>query len=311
MLNKLTLALTMCPDDGSIYLIEKLSDVSGFFMVNKHLLYMVLNIEGAHHQSLSTELLRLNTNIDIAAIGNNQQFPTGKYNVLEILPFDGKYENEYLSSFVNMCVAHTEYMNATEFVKYFYSLVNLFQYPKEQKFANLIGLFGELTFLKYVVEKTEYDFSDKWHNSGSTDKYDISLSNCNFEIKSTISSEELITVKHTQIFNSDHNFLVSVLLEDDNSGTSLNQLIKSMQDNSAKYKSFNFALNVEKERRRISPVDAETKKFSLKHISIYDAKLINPFQIIPNNVSELTYRLDLAEKDPVSIMDLKKEFESE
>ncbi len=311
MLNKVKEALLKCPEDGSIYLIEKLSDISGFFATKKHLLYMVFNNEGLSHQNLSTEFLRLNTNIEVVSIENNQQFSSGKYNVLEIVPVDGKYDEEYVSSFINMCIAHTEYMNASAFLKYFYSLVNLFQYPKEQKFINLIGLVGELFFLKYAVDELGHDLSECWHNSGSTDKYDIALKKCNVEIKTTMAADELITVKHMQLFNDDNNFLVSVLLEESNAGVSLNQLLKMLQNYPNAFKSFNFALNTEKEKRRISPVDAETKKFSLKTVSIYDADVINPFASVPQNVSGLIYKLDLTDKDQISISDFEKELNCE
>lgn len=309
MLDRVKESLLKCPDDGSIYLIAKLSEISGFFAVKKHLLYMVLNNEGISHQSLSTEFLRLNTNIDIISIENNQQFPSGKYNALEIIPIDGKNDEEYITSFVNMCIAHTKYMNATAFVKYFYSLVNLFQYPKEQKFINLVGLVGELFFLKYTVDELGCDLSECWHNSGSTDKYDISLKKCNIEIKTTMSADEFITVKHTQLFNIDHNYLVSVLIEDSNAGVSLNQLLQTMKDHPTAFKNFSFMLNIEKEKCRISPVDAETRKFAFKRASIYDAAKINPFAVLPNNVSGLTYKLDLAEKELISLSDFKRELD--
>ena len=74
MLEKVKNALTACPCDGAIYLVHKLSDCSGFFMSQKHLVYMAYNNEDAAHQSLATEFLRLNTNIEITAIENNQQF---------------------------------------------------------------------------------------------------------------------------------------------------------------------------------------------------------------------------------------------
>ena len=310
MLEKVKSSLISCPCDGAIYLVHKLSDCSGFFMSQKHLVYMAYNNEGAEHQNLATEFLRLNTNIEVTAIENNQQFESGKYNVIEILPVDGVYDDASLDSFINLCVAHTQFMGASGFVKFFYSLVNLFQFPREQRFVNLVGLFGELSFLKYVSQVMNKDFSDRWHKTGSTDKYDIALDSCNLEIKTTMSVEELVTIKHSQLFNMDRNFLVAVLVEESNGGMTLNQLIAEMQSHTKHFKSFNFALNIEKEKKRISPVDAETRKFSFKSACIYDVNLINPFSKLPKNVSNLIYELDLTELPSVDLITLKKEIKN-
>ena len=307
MLEKVKKAMRTCPCDGAIYLVHKLSDCSGFFMSQKHLMYMVYNNEGASHQSLITEFLRLNTNIEITSIENNQQFETGRYNVIEILPIDGIYDDASLDSFINLCVAHTKFMGASTFVKFFYSLVNLFQYPKEQNFINLVGLFGELSFLKYVSQVMNIDISDCWHKAGSSDKYDIVLESCNLEIKTTMSIDELVTIKHFQLFNLDRNFLVAVLVEESNRGITLNRLIAEMLTHAEHFKSFNFALNIEKEKKRVSPIDAENKKFSFKSATIYDARIINPFEELPGNVSEIEYKLDLFGVPSVNLKTFKKE----
>lgn len=307
MLEKVKNAMMACPCDGAIYLVNKLSDCSGFFMSQKHLMYMVYNNEGASHQSLITEFLRLNTNIEITSIENNQQFETGRYNVIEILPIDGIYDDASLDSFINLCVAHTKFMGASTFVKFFYSLVNLFQYPKEQNFINLVGLFGELSFFKYVSQVMNIDISDCWHKAGSSDKYDIVLESCNLEIKTTMSIDELVTIKHFQLFNLDRNFLVAVLVEESNRGITLNQLIAEMQTHAEHFKSFNFALNIEKEKKRVSPIDAENKKFSFKSATIYDASIINPFKELPENISEMEYKLDLFGVPSVDLKTFKKE----
>ncbi len=291
-------------------MVHKLSPCSGFFTSQKHLIYMVYNNEGASHQSLATEFLRLNTNIEITAIENNQRFETGRYNVIEILPVDASYDDASLNSFINLCVAHTEYMGASAFVKFFYSLANLFQYPKEQKFINLVGLFGELSFLKYASQMMDTDFSDHWHRSGSTDKYDIALESCNLEIKTTMAVDELVTIKHSQIFNMDRNFLVVVLLEESNGGITLNQLIAEMQAHAEHFKSFNFALNVEKEKKRVSPIDADTKRFSFKSVAIYDAHIISPFNELPENISGMEYKLDLLSLPTVDLSSFKKEIKN-
>jgi hypothetical protein len=198
-------------------------------------------------------------------------------------------------------------MGASGFVKFFYSLVNLFQFPREQRFMNLVGLFGELSFLKYVSQVMNKDFSDRWHKTGSADKYDIALDLCNFEIKTTMSVDELVTIKHSQLFNMDCNFLVAVLVEENNGGKTLNQLIAEMHLHTEHFKSFSFALNLEKEKKRVSPMDAETRKFFCKSVTIYDASIINPFPNVPENVLDISYQLDLTGVPSVTLRNIQWE----
>jgi len=306
MLSAIKDALSKCPSDGSIYLIDKLSDISGFFMVKGHLLYMVYNSEETSHQNLSTEYLKLNTNIDIVSVKNDQKFKTGKYNLLEIIPVANEYPDELLSSFINLCISHTTYMNAKNFVSFFYSLISLFQTPKEQNYKNLVGFIGELFLLKSFAEDYDFDISDYWHTYGSSDNYGIVLPKCNIEIKTTSSEDELITIKHIQIFNTENNYLASIIINEDNSGMSLNELINNMLSNHKCFNSFNFSLNIEKEKMRVSPVDAETKRFILKGISIYRAETINPFKNIPDEISNLSYKMSLMDKPQVNIDELKR-----
>lgn len=299
MLARIKQLLKTVPKDGAIYLAEKLSQHTGLFITNGHLLYLVLNFEGVSHTSFTTDYLLLNTNVDIQSFENNQQFPSGKYNVLEFLPTEYGYEENNLESFLNLCISHTEHMHGKAFVKFFFSLCELFQDPKTQQFMNLVGFYGELSFMKYTALSHGIDLSLCWHKGGSRDKYEISLEDKNIEIKTTAAIDEEVTIKHAQLFNADQNYLVVVCIEESASGQSLNQLISSMLTDPQYFKNYNFVLNLEKEKKRVSPVEANSKKFSVKSIKVYDAASINPFDEIPDCVSYLTYKLDLVGKDSI------------
>lgn len=309
MLAEIKKALNTVPKDGVIYLVKKLSQNTGFFITNGHLLYLVYNFENITHKSLTTDYLLLNTNIEIQSFKNNQAFVSGKYNVLDFLPTEEGYNENNLESFVNLCISHTEFMGGKSFVKFFFSLSELFQEPKEQKYKNLIGLYGELFFIKYLCQTTSLDLSDRWHTGGSLDKYEITLEAKNIEIKTTAAVDEEVTIKHTQLFNSDQNYLVVICIEESNSGKTLNQLISSMQKDPIHYNNYNFILNIEREKKRVSPVDADNKKFSIKSIDVYDADEINPFPEIPECISNLTYKLDLIGKTSIPQTEWKSEFD--
>ncbi len=308
MFEKIKKTLASCPIDGSIYLIEKLSSNSGFFMTNGHLIYMVYNFENISNQNLITEFLRLNTNVEIVSIKNNQMFITGKYNVLEIVPVEKTYENNLLESFVKLCKAHTEFMEGKLFVKFFYSLTNLFQMPRVQKYKNLVGLFGELSFMHCLCRMHKVDLSPYWHKTGSRDKYEFVLKTKNLEVKTTSSSDEEVTIKHSQLFNEENNYLVVVCIEESSSGKTLSQLIDEMKNDSNYYNNYNFALNIEREKRKVSLVDADFKGFLVKSISVYYADDINPFKEIPDCVSYLNYKIDLVGKMQMPKENWGKEF---
>lgn len=310
MLTKIRKALNAVPKDGTIYLLKKISNSAGFFAANGHLLYLVRNFENIPHKCLTTDYLLLNTDIEIQPFKNNQTFTSGKYNVLDFLPIEDGYDDNKLESFLNLCTSHAEFMEGKSFINFFFSLSELFKGPKDQQYKNLIGLYGELSFIKYLCETTSLDLSDRWHCSGSFDKYEIALETKNIEIKTTAAIDEEVTIKHMQLFNSDQNYLVVICVEENNSGKTLNQLISSMRKDPVHYNSYNFALNVEREKKRVSPVDAESKKFSVKSIEIYDAREINPFSEIPESVTNLTYKLDLVGKRPIAESDWKDEFGS-
>lgn len=309
MLKEIKKALNTVPKDGAIYLVKKLSQNTGFFIANGHLLYLVYNFENITHKSLTTDYLLLNTNIDIRSFKNNQAFVSGKYNVLDFLPTEGGYNENNLESFVNLCISHTEFMGGKSFVKFFFSLSELFQDPKGQKYKNLIGLYGELTFIEYLCQVTSLDLSDRWHTGGSYDKYEITLETKNIEIKTTAVADGEVTIKHMQLFNIDQNYLVVICIEESSSGKTLNQLISGMKKNPNHYNNYNFVLNVEREKKRVSPVDADIKKFSVKSIEIFNADDINPFSEIPGCISNLTYKLDLTGKISIPQTEWKAEFD--
>lgn len=295
MLSVVKYAIEKSLVDGLIYLAKKLSDTSGFFVSDKHLLYIVKNFDHESSQSISTEFIKLNTNVEIQAFAPGQQFESGKYNILDFIPSEDGYNNNDLESFVNLCTAHALYMRSAEFVKFFYSLINIFQYPAEQEYKNLIGLFGELSLIKFVFKKTGNDISSKWHKTGSSGKYDFVLDSFNIEVKTTTSIGKEVDIKHSQLFNSSKNYLAVVLIEKDNSGISTNQLIRELLSSKDYCNNYDFSVNIEKERKRISPTDSENILFSVREISFYFAKDINPFSVLPSNINSLTYKLDLSE----------------
>ncbi len=274
------------PNDNSIYLIHKLTESTGFFCLNGKLIYIVKNLESLKFESIDTEYISLKTNVNIVAVVNHPQFENGNYN---LVMFKGEIIDTNIDAFIRLCEFHSHNINEIGFVHFFYSLVNLFQLPKEQHYKNLIGLYGELKFIEMVYNTYNLNIANKWHQNDN-DKYDFVCSNSNFEVKTTTNDERVVTIKHSQIFNDDNNYLVIVQLENNNAGESLNSLIDRLQNINDLSQNYYFQLNIEKERSRISKSDAESKLLKLIEINLYNKDSIPTLVNIPDCISDLTYK---------------------
>lgn len=290
-------------EDNNLYLVEKLSDVAGFFVSNKKLLYIVKNNETHVNLNTKTEYLEMNTNVDILSVKDFQQFRTGKYNILR---FINSQSDKELESFINLCKAHAEYMNSANFVEFFNSLIDIFQIPNEQSFKNVVGLYGELSTIKYIYDTYKVDITPYWHSDGSSSKYDFSLQNFNLEIKTTSSKHKMIEIKHYQIFNSDSNILCTVSLSNAKQGKTIIELISELNQYKDAFKNINFAINIEKELKRISQNEIENQRFIMTEIDFYNCNEINPFASLPNNIEDLIYKIDLANSKNIDLSNLLK-----
>jgi hypothetical protein len=234
-------------------------------------------------------------------------FENGYYNYVELQLSNIPNIEENINAFVNLCLAHASYMNGQEFVAFFDSLVSLFQLPREQHYKNLIGLMGELLFIEYIFNEYGLDISSYWHTEGSSSQLDFVGPTVNFEVKTTSSDSMRFTIKHNQLFgNHEQTYLVAVSLEESNAGRSLESVISSLQENPNCCNSMQFSVNIEREKRRISPHELRIKKFILRKICTYNAASINPFSSIPDCVEEMSYKLDLLPFQDVAFSDIVK-----
>lgn len=291
LLNKIAEAINTSPIDDKLYLIEKCSDVAGFFVSNKHFIYMVKNTESIAPSSLQTEYLKLQSNVNIIAVENLQHFDSGLYNLIEYrVPYNENYSA--FESFINLCLSHINLMNSRKFVDFFNSLITIFQNETIEKKKNIFGLFGELSLIYYFYTNFKINLVPYWHTSGSYSKYDFSVNGTNIEVKTSNSLKE-VQLKHFQIFNDDQNFLAISLVENNNSGVSLKELEEKLKKIDEVSSDFNFIINLETEKARLDKSDFTNKKLKLLGIKIYDCKKINPFNEIPENITNMEYRMDL------------------
>lgn len=301
-------AVCAIPKDNTLYLLEKLPSNTGLFAYNGNMLYIVPNGEHCDSLGIKTDFLHLETNVFVSAFNISvASFENGYYNYIELQLLEQNEASENLKAFVNLCLAHATYLHGKDFLTFFDSLVSLFQLPREQNYKNLVGLIGELFFIEHVYKNLGVDISSYWHTDGSMSKLDIVCPHVNIEIKSTSSEQSTFVIKHDQLFSSKNNYLVTVSIKEANTGITLDELIDTMLQNPNYCNNINFSVNIEKEKRRISPIDLRNKRFIFKQICAYKSDEINPFKNIPDYVENLSYKLNLISFSETLLEDIFKE----
>lgn len=283
-------------NEDTIYLIEKITDSIGFFAYNKHFVFLELNDTKDNSSNIKTEYLSLYINIKISSENVKNSFNDGNYNVIV---YEGMYNDENFESFVSLCKVYALNSDELSFKDFFNSLVSLFQLPKEQKILNGIGLYGELKLIQFVKDNYNVDLTKYWHINGVFSKHDFNYKDLKIECKTTVSSKNIITVKHEQLFNSDKCILVKINCDLDNDGESIENLQQKLLSKSYFYNNLKFSILLMKEIKRISIDNYKNMKFTLKGIDFYYSDEINPFSSIPENVLNMSYQLDISNYNPI------------
>lgn len=296
-ISKLKEQIQSIDDVTSIYLLDALSDIAGFFANDGKLLYIAKDVYSYPYEGIETDYLKLQTHVRINAVKNNQTFKDDYYNIIiykGVVDDDSNFE-----SFVQLCSIHARYSDDLSFKEFFYSLIALFQLPAEQAFKNVLGLYGELKFMEYAYQSTATDISNSWHRNGSYSQYDFSNGEISVEIKTTLSEKTDVAIKHQQIFGDHPCYLAIVVCEQYENGQTVEELISSMFSNPSAFNGVNFSINLAKELKRVAIKDVQELRFDVKEFLFFDSNTINPFPELPDNISKLSYRLDFSELNPL------------
>jgi hypothetical protein len=285
-------AIAAIEDQHVTYLLEALSKHAGFFSTEGKLLYIATDNSNYPSEGTDTEYLCLQTHVRITAVENNPTFEDGYYN---IIVFKGSLSDSNLNSFLDLCTIHAKKAEELEFKEFFYSLIALFQLPTEQQYLNALGLYGELKYMEYVYQKYGKDISINWHKNGSFSRYDFTNGQSCIEIKTTTPTRPTVELKHKQVFGQTYCVLVVILCEELETGETISEVINRLQSNYGAFNSVNFNINLAKETKRVSPHDLNELRLSLADVLLFDPNEINPFPEIPEEVSQLTYRLDYSD----------------
>lgn len=289
--------LNSIDDHNGIYLLEPLNSESGFFASDEQLSYVSLDTFEYPYEGIDTDYLRLQTHVRISAAENNQTFADDYYN---IIIYKGNLKDGNLDSFVQLCRIHAENSEELNFKDFFYSLITLFQLPAEQETKNAIGLYGELKFIQQVYKTYGKDISEFWHRKGTYSQYDFSSGEKSLEVKTTLSDQPEVSIKHDQIFCDHPCYLIVVNCDRYDNGETIEELIEFIRREPTAFRGMNFSINLAKELKRVSVKDVREIKLDVRYIDIYDIETINPFPTIPDSVSHMIYRLDMSEFDPLA-----------
>ena len=289
---KIVKALDNIKDKDTLYLIEPITEKTGFFSQDGKLIFIVKDEAGLRPEGIDTEYLKLQTHIKLSSVKNFQTFEDGYYN---LIVFNAETSNENIFDFINLCEIYARNEEELSFRDFFYTLISIFQLPSEKMYLNAIGLYGELKFMEYCAKEIDLDISTYWHRNGELSKYDFSNGDNFIEIKSTSNGSEIATIKHKQIFEVSDGYLVLVSTYTDDTGETIDELIESMHKEEKYFKNINFNATLTKELKRVSEVDCQTMRFVVNEIKMFNTKDIDPFDNIPVGITELIYRYDLSE----------------
>ena len=185
------------------------------------------------------------------------------------------------------------------------SIIDLFQLTRRQSLLDCIGLLGELIVLRVMFEKG-VDLSPYWHLSGHYSKYDFSTPSINLEIKSSTSDSTTFKIKHSQIFNSEHNYVLLVSLrKTDHSGYSIDSLSSFFKNNKPFSTNVRFIISLEKELKKQSDPNMITSKYELVGIYCFDVDKLNTITNIPFNISDVSYDYDFDLAESNTLDDLR------
>ena len=296
LLEKIISNFQKMPIDDKLYLVASISKTSGFFAHEGKLVFLLQNVDELKFESIETEYLSLRTNVHIHSVENCNTYSDDYYN---LIIFKGTPKDDNIFSFIKLCLVYSNSIKELTFREFFYSLISLFQLPKEQSFKNALGLYGELKFIQSIWTAFKIDISKYWHKSGSYSKYDFSNTNCNVEIKSVLSEEMIVQIKHSQIFDEPC-YLCVVNCEKNENGESIQDLLEWFYQEDEAFKNVNFAIALQRELKRISTDDIISVRFSLLKLSVYSSLKIRPFDIVPDRLSNLCYDYDLVDIKPIN-----------
>lgn len=281
------------PHDGRVYLVSEINATDGFYVCDGEPVYAA-KVNGAprHKAAVETECLQLRLGVKLKLAGTECCTSAQSFDMIRLISFQNEKE---LTAFVDLCTMHANRATALSFEEFFYSLNSLFKPLRAQCTLNAMGLYGELALID-ASRKLGFGFavSHGWQLTGRNSKYDFTFSAGNIEVKTASLLKMKVLVKHEQLFNEDSNHLAVVVLEKAPNGETLEQLANRLLECDRCFDDFRSQAELTGQLLRVDEKGLRTP-FIVRSIRCYPAESINCLGDVPDRVSELSYRLDLAD----------------
>lgn len=265
-----------------VYLLEVFNENSGLFLHNGKVLYAEKVPVIGKSSRIDTVNLTLITSLYITPVKEDSIYISGYYNVIY---FNGEPDSQFFDSFKRLCYVYSK-DSLVNFEDFFYSLITIFQLPKVTHVTDIVGLFGELYFIKETWEKHSIDISDFWHIDGLNSKYDFQFGFMNIEVKSTSNESNTFNIKHSQIFNDKNNLLVLIKLI--KGGIAIKELFDYYNNTSPFSTNYNFQVNLHSSFISITEQQL-TLKYELSGLYIFECKKLETITDIPQVISNINY----------------------
>lgn len=220
-----------------------------------------------------------------------------------------------IESFITLCLALVKHLNtqasSEEILSFFHSLQQLLKInPRLNSIEEQKGLWGEL----FLIKESGYnkELINAWHEKPYY-KFDFSFSNYKLEVKTTTKEFRVHSFSHEQLYREDDIdiYLCSLMLDEDNEGLSLKELVNQMRVQLSD--DYNFLLKLEKSTRELGIFDLYNEypgvkfdeELARQKIAYFNVKDVPRFeQLEPNGVSSTRYSIDLSTANQLNLDDI-------
>ena len=288
-------------ENDKLYLIEKPSDEFGFFYQNGIVYFAKESSPSISNHSVDTSYLDMNLGVYITSEDENSSFKTGNY---DMLAFKSDLNSLEFDVFYNICKAYVEDSSEYDFAEFFSSLVELFNKSKEGNKFNLIGLCGELLFIRKLYEEYEINVSNNWHLVGSKSKFDFSFPEFNLEVKTSTKNEMTFLLKHDQIFNNQKNYIAIVSLIETGEGYNIDSLNEYFKNTYPFSNNVKFQIALQSELLKLTDKRDKKRFFVLDEMEVFECDKMNTIQNIPNCITNIKYDYNFGDLESVDIEEL-------
>lgn len=288
-------------EQDKLYLIDKPSNEFGFFYQNGIIYFAKESSPSVTNHSVDTPYLDMNLSVYITSEDENSSFKSGNY---DMLAFKEDLNSLEFDVFFNICKAYVSDSSDYDFAEFFNSLVELFNNSKDSSNLNLIGLIGELIFIKKMYEEYEINTANSWHLVGSKSKFDFSFPEFNIEVKTSTKSEMKFLLKHDQIFNNQKNYIAIISLIETGEGESIDSLSYYFKNKFPFSNNVKFQIAIQQELLKIHDKRDKKRSFTLDEMNVFECSKMETIKQIPSFVSNIKYEYNFDDLESINIEEL-------